>query len=199
MSAVPDFLVRYDDEYNIRFRQENQAMPSATAQAIHLVRAQAALLTTTATGGARIDDVEGRYQENERLLRRELMRLGVENPFPWRSLWDWHGFYSGNFQRYAERLSTLLRSQTQRWKLERLDGVGDLTDWGRPSPSWASLDARVDELKHELAQANDTRRVAGCWTPLAPDIVAAADLAFTNTAMPSTREEPKGDDAKAKD
>ncbi|WP_257202356.1 abortive infection family protein [Corynebacterium cystitidis] len=72
-------------------------------KAIDLVHEQANILITTGTGGGRFDDYDAVYQKNDRQLRSVLRGVDLEPPFPWRTLWEWHGYYSGNLSTYADR------------------------------------------------------------------------------------------------
>lgn len=167
--------------------------------AIHLVRTQAALLSTTATGGPKIDTVESQYETSRAQLRRVLSRLDVADPFPWSTLWEWHGFYSGNFQHWAERrlyISSLVNPVLE--QLERLKGQGTVTDWGQPSESWESLDRRLDELKRELTEARTLDGWQDVGRRAREIIIAAVNFVFEDSMVVDGEPAPKGNGAKAK-
>ena len=56
---------------------------------------QAALLTAVATGGARIQDVQWKYEDCRRRLVDALQRRGLEYPFPWQDLWQSYDSWTG--------------------------------------------------------------------------------------------------------
>ncbi len=86
---------------------------------------QAALLTTVATGGPRIEDVKREYQDRGRRLVWALERRGLEYPFPWQDL-D---------------------------ALERQRSGLTVSDPGGGPLTWTDLDARLAGLSAELVGA----------------------------------------------
>lgn len=88
-----------------------------------LLRNQAELLINAGTGkiSIRDTDFDAAYQENDRILEKSLKGLGLSTPFPWRTLWEWHGFYKNRLIDYASRrehVGSLLRKT-----LDELDEV----------------------------------------------------------------------------
>ncbi|WP_426706264.1 abortive infection family protein [Corynebacterium auriscanis] len=78
-------------------------MLSDKEKIIELLESQANILITTGTGGGLFNDFEEQYKADDRALRKSLQTHSIEMPFPWRSLWEWHGFYSQNLGTYADR------------------------------------------------------------------------------------------------
>ena len=83
-------------------------------QVAELLKAQADMLIQSGTGGLSIRDSDSDqiYQANDRRLLRISKEIGLPEPFPWRTLWEWHKFYSENTSGYTARRSlvgTLLR------------------------------------------------------------------------------------------
>ena len=74
---------------------EGQEEPdeSSVAGLLRLVRSQRDLLVAVATGGPAFDSVAEEYEVRRRRIRAGLARLGLEDPFPWRTLWEWHRHY----------------------------------------------------------------------------------------------------------
>lgn len=66
------------------------------------------ILISIATGGPRIEDKEAEYGDLYKQIDAKLRYLrssgvAVRNPNSFRSLWDWHGYYSLNLPRYQNR------------------------------------------------------------------------------------------------
>ncbi len=80
----------------------------STESIIDLIESQANILTTTGTGGGLFEDFEATYKKQDRELRAVLEPLGMQPPFPWRSLWEWHGYYKQKLPTYAERRTHIL-------------------------------------------------------------------------------------------
>ena len=179
----------------------NSWVSNLVDRAIHLIRSQAALLVTTATGGPRIDTVEADYQDNRQQLARVLPRLNLEDPFPWKTLWEWHGFYSGNFAQYSERRQYVgSLAQPVLDQLEQLKTSGSVTDWGKEEAqeTWESIDKRLADAKRELDDANDLDGWQDVGRRCREIIIAAANLVFDESMIPEGQDPPKGSDAKRK-
>src|SRR5579859_1519443 len=66
---------------------------------------QAALLTSVATGGPCIENVDPEYQHRRQRLVLALEHRNLQYPFPWSSLWQWHGHWGRdpNLKTYSSR------------------------------------------------------------------------------------------------
>lgn len=119
---------------------------------------QANLIVETGTGGRPFRDVEPEYQETDLVLTANLRRYGLEPPFPWRSLWEWYGFYSSNLVTYRERREHV--RQLTEAALERLHDVESTGVIHDPSPdddspTWEAINARIVGLINEYSAAQD--------------------------------------------
>lgn len=86
-----------------------------------LLKTQADLLLKVATHELSIRDTnaDNVYQENDRRLLRLARHLGIPEPFPWRTLWQWNGYYSQTLPDYKAR--RLLVGSLLRESLDRID------------------------------------------------------------------------------
>lgn len=125
---------------------------------IELVDRQANVIVATGTGKGSFDDHDDDYQERDRTIIRAFKRLGIAPPFPWRSLWEWHGYYSQELPTYASRRTHV--AALKREALERLDertsgvSVHDPAT-GAADPTWEGIDLRVRGLIDEYSGARD--------------------------------------------
>lgn len=122
-----------------------------------VIQRQASLIVSTGTGGARIQDVDNKYQVDDRLLISAFRRLGSDPPFPWRSLWEWHGFYSQELPTYASRrqhVASLTRAAFDVLDKSVQGGVHDPAS-GESIPTWEGIDARIEALIAEYSGATD--------------------------------------------
>jgi hypothetical protein len=63
---------------------------------------QRAIMTSVATGGARIQDADDYYVARQARIRGQLpATVAYDNPYG--SLWDWYGFWKDNLPTYADR------------------------------------------------------------------------------------------------
>lgn len=79
----------------------------ANADLIREIEAQRNLMVSVATGGPRINSVNGEYLERQERIRAELTRLGLEDPNPYSDLWAWYGRWSNDLPGYQSRRAYL--------------------------------------------------------------------------------------------
>lgn len=166
--------------------------------AIQLIERQAALLITVATGGPRIERVENAYRERDALLRRALRTWGAKTPFPWRSLWDWHGFWTGKFGHYYERRSyirSLADKAIEELEAKRIQSVVETGDTGK---ELESVSARIEQIKNRLATAQTLDDFQDLGRRAREVLIAAVDEVFHPDMLPFDEEPPKKADAKAR-
>ena len=134
------------------------APTASIPQLVELVERQANVIVATGTGQGRFDDFDADYQRNDRVLAAQFKRLGLTPPFPWRSLWEWHGYYSQELPTYASR-----RTHVATLKREALDQLEEQANGvtvhdpavGVSSPTWDAINLRVRGLINEYTGARD--------------------------------------------
>ena len=107
------------------------------------------LLIAVATGGPRIDSVNGRYQQLFAEVSGDLARRRLNNPITFGSLWDWYGRWSsGDLPSYQSRrtfIAELVNPLINQIRTGRAD---------EPLPTgWPRVDRTVGELRDRLAAA----------------------------------------------
>ena len=60
-------------------------------------------MAAVATGGPRIDSVNDEYRDRRFDIKRDLSKLGLEDPNLYDDLWDWYGKWSSDLQTYRSR------------------------------------------------------------------------------------------------
>jgi hypothetical protein len=111
-------------------------------------------MIAVATGDAEIDAVSSQFTQAYFQVDSELMRLGIENPIPYASLWLWETRWtSGDFptyssrRDYASKIFDSLREAVQRGYVERPTQSYEPTGWAR-------VDRIVGRLRDKLAMAS---------------------------------------------
>lgn len=177
------------------------ANPSpSVAQLLELVERQANVIVATGTGQRRFDDFDADYQQTDRVLVAQFNRLGLTPPFPWRTLWEWHGYYSQELPTYASRrvhVTTLKREALERLE-EQANGltVHDPAT-GDPSPSWDGINARVRGLVSEYTGARDKDTWQDVGRRSREILIDLGKLIADPTLVPEGKEPPRGADARA--
>lgn len=162
---------------------------------IDLVKEQAALLIAVATGGPRIDDVDDGYQERRRELRFSLDAIGLADPFPWRSLWEWYRAWAGGYAdrraQINELVGPLLDDLEARAAAAQVpDDTGSVGD-----PTWKSVDARLAEMIGELERGTSTDDWADIGRRCREIVIEAANVAFMDVMVPAGQPIPGRSDA----
>lgn len=167
---------------------------------VALLERQRTILIEVATGTA-IQTHNDEYVENRRQIVAGLARLQqIDDPFPWRDLWAWYGFYKDDCPTYQsrrdlihERADPVLNSLEQRL-------AGGVTDWGGSvddaSGGWSDLEIRVDGLKGELDSAVTHDDLQDVGRRSREIIIDLANLLFDDWMVPEGSEVPGRSDAK---
>jgi hypothetical protein len=66
-----------------------------TDELLQLLDRLKATMIAVATGGPRIGEVEGAFSSDYDKVATELAKRRIQNPLPYRDLWDWYGRWSG--------------------------------------------------------------------------------------------------------
>ena len=108
-------------------------------------------MIAVATGGPRIADVNGRYQQVFAAVETELAQRSIDNPIRFRDLWDWYGRWStGDLPSYQSRrtfVSELVSPLIGRIRAGHAEEA-------QPT-GWARVDRTVDELRERLAASRN--------------------------------------------
>lgn len=180
---------------------EDEAAPSAGSaaeRALELLDRQANLLTSVATGGPKIDDVNPRYLQQGAQLRRDLSTLGLSDPFHFADLWEWYGYWSQHLPKYASRRDHIsgLAREVRGALQARIDGV-QVHDPGAPEGlSWPNLETRVAGIADELRGAESKDDLQDVGRRCREVLIDTAKLLADPLLVPEGEEAPRAADAK---
>ncbi|MEP6468156.1 MAG: hypothetical protein ABJC24_00135 [Chloroflexota bacterium] len=159
------------------------------------------MLVDVATGGPRIDDVNEDYKARRRRMVPELVRRGLEYPFPWADLWDWYEAYSeepGGYRARRSRIRKLAAPLVERLHdLASDPGIDDLGALGEQSSDWTQIEGRLASMRQELAQAVSLDDLQDVGRRCREVVIDAARRVFDSTMVPEGTETPGSSDAKA--
>lgn len=109
------------------------------------------LMINVATGGPRINDVNGNYQRVFAGVAADLARRRIDNPITFGSLWDWYARWSsGDLPTYQSRrnfISELINPLLNRIRTGHADE--------QQPTGWQRVDRCVGELRDRLAAARN--------------------------------------------
>jgi hypothetical protein len=164
---------------------------------VSLLEQQRALLIDAATGTS-IQNIDDEYVGRRKVLAPALMRIGVEDPFPWRDLWQWYGFYKDAYPTYQSRRELVYeRSDPVLHELERRQSRG-LEDWATPASSWSDLEHRLDELKPRYDTASSLDDLQDVGRRSREIMIDVANLVFHEWMVSPGEAVPSRNDAKAR-
>lgn len=164
-----------------------------------IIQRQSNLIVTTGTGGPRIQEVDDLYQRDDRALVEAFRQLGLASPFPWRTLWEWHGYYSQELPTYASRRQHV--GALTRAALDALDAAvnGAVHDpaAGESVPTWEGIDGRIASLIAEYSGAADKDTWQDVGRRCREILIDLGKLIADPGLVPSGTEAPKLADARA--
>jgi hypothetical protein len=169
-------------------------------QLVELVERQANVIVATGTGHGRFDDFDADYQRNDRQLVAQFRRLRLDPPFPWRSLWEWHGYYSQELPTYASRRVHVaaLKHKALEQLEEQANGV-TVHDpaAGDPTPTWDGINARIRGLINEYTSARDKDTWQDVGRRSREILIDLGKLIASPAIVPEDQVPPRGADARA--
>jgi len=165
-----------------------------------LVERQANVIVATGTGRGAFDDHDRDYQKTDRVIVDGFKRLGLTPPFPWRSLWEWHGYYAQELPTYASRrkhvagLKHRAFDEFDTWtdRLSVHDPVG-----GDSDPTWERINARIARLIDEYSVARDKDTWQDVGRRSREILIDLGKLIADPMLIPDGQEPPKAADARA--
>ena len=137
-------------------------------------------MISVATGGPRIENEDGKYQETYNLVDAELRFRGIANPLQYRSLWDWYGRWSsGDLGSYQSR-RTFIRKVFAPLIATIRDGPASPF-----SPTgWERVDRTVGELRHRLASAANPEQYQAVGLLCREALISVAETAYVAERHP---------------
>jgi hypothetical protein len=123
-----------------------------TAELIQELDRLKALMIAVATGGPRIEEVQTEFARRFDDVTSELVSRGIENPLPYRDLWQWYGHWSGTegFGTYRSRREYVAGLFEPLIKIVQ---VGPAVEF--EATGWQRVDRTASELRKRLPLAEN--------------------------------------------
>jgi len=204
--TFPDSFDEEDDSDELTpagldaIRRNESSIPDLEAAEL-LVDSVSALMVSVATGGPRIQAVDGDYQRQYRALSAVLKRLGIKNPNKHRRLWEWYGKWSdGSMPAWADRRAYIAGLYAPvRDSLDSLAaGHHDLATPTEEGPTgWPDVDAKVGKLRRRVREGEDVDDFKAAGLQCVSLMEALGRAVFdASRHLPAGEEEPHANDAK---
>jgi hypothetical protein len=165
----------------------------------HLIHAQRDLLITVALGEVPPGDADGEYRSRQEDLADGLVEAGLPSPFPWRSLWGWHTFYSQRLATPIDQrayVDLLADSVLSKLGAAHSEQEGDVLGW--TAKSWNTISDRLKEVRRDLADAKTLDDYQDVGRRCREIVIAVANLLFDDRMVPDSQTAPHGSNAKAR-
>lgn len=155
------------------------------AELIAEIEAQRALMIAVATGGPRIQEVNGQYVQRRAEIADELQRRGFEDPNPHGDLWAWYGRWSGgdmpswaNRRVYVSGLYQALIDQV------RAGGATAPRVFQEPT-GWERVDRGVYEIRRRLEQAQNEEQFQAVGLLCRETLISLAQVVYDAQRHPT--------------
>ena len=181
--SIEAVIISPNIPYDPKWRDKiTEAPPSELIQEIE---AQRNLMVSVATGGARIQLVNGEYKERRIRIQTGLMALNIKDPNPYKDLWEWYGKWSGGdlptYQSRRQYLSDLYSPMIDRLNSK---STSDRTVGFSQPTGWARVDRNIEEARKRLAEAQDEIGYQQVGLICRETLISLAQTVFDETKHP---------------
>ncbi|WP_417549059.1 hypothetical protein [Methylophaga sp.] len=154
---------------------------------VTLLEAQKSVMVSVSTGGARVEDVNTEYQSNQPEISEALRERGLDNPNPFKDLWEWYGKWSdGSLPTYQSRrafVSNMFSTIIETIKGMKTASINPLFE--EPT-GWNRVDRSMGEIKLRLAQASSEEQFQGIGLLARETLISLAQAVYVSELHPST-------------
>ena len=163
-----------------------------------LFEEQRELLVRTAVDQRITDADSDRYLTLRKAINGTATLMSFPLPFPWPNLRDWLA-YVVKWPEPDDRARELARivRPFEKALATALTQRG-IVDWGTNVPGWGAIEIRLAGLKAEIGSARHLDDWQDVGRRARELVIAAVNLVFDVSMVPSGQEVPKGSDAKTK-
>ncbi len=157
-----------------------------TDELLQLLDRLKATMIAVATGGPRIGEVEGAFASDYDKVATELAKRRIQNPLPYRDLWDWYGRWSsGDMPSWQSRrqfvnglFDELIRTVHKQQKNPLQERAVALTGWSR-------VDRNVTEVRMRLEEATTEEQFQAVCMLCRETLISLAQEVFDPTKHPT--------------
>jgi len=163
---------------------------------LEVVDAMRSLLIAVALGDPTPQAAEDEYRTRWTAISRALERLGLANPFPWRSVWDWLAYYSRHLATPTEKrnyVADLVEPLVAELEARASPRMGDKWRAG-----WGFVQARLSQLESRMRSAVSVDDFQDIGRRAREIVVSATNLVFRDSMVSPGVSIPKGADARSR-
>lgn len=147
----------------------------AVLQAIENIKVK---MISVSTGGPRIQEVNSQYISEFKALDEYFSVLGIENPNPYKDLWEWYGRWSlPDLSTYASRRSFIPNLYQSTVDLIEKSQEESVIEVYEPT-GWDRVDRAIYEMKKRLAVADTEEKFQAIGMLGRETLITAAQQVF---------------------
>lgn len=168
-----------------RERLDRHTEGMTDAELINAIEAQRALMVAVATGGPRIQEVNGQYIQRRAEIADELQRRGLEDPNPHGDLWAWYGRWSGgDMPSWAARRAYV--SGLYQALIDQIRAAGAAAPRVFQEPTgWERVDRGVYEIRRRLEQAENEEQFQAVGLLCRETLISLAQVVYEPQRHPT--------------
>jgi hypothetical protein len=149
------------------------------------IEAQRSLMIAVATGGPRIQTVNGECQERRKRIRQLLDGFGFEDPNPHADLWHWYGKWSsGDLPSYQSRRQYV--SDLYQRLVDQLTGRSKRDAINLEPTGWAKVDRGIDSIGEQLEKAGPEEEFQAVGLLCREVLISLAQAVYDPSEHPTT-------------
>jgi hypothetical protein len=140
-----------------------------------------ATMIAVATGGPRIPQVNGQFQQQCREVTEELASRGIEHKLPFGDLWEWYGRWSeDDLPTYASR-----RAYVAQLFEPITSSVRQIHHTQTEPTGWALVDRQMQEARNRLLQAKSEEQFQAVGLMCREALISLAQEVFDPSKHPT--------------
>jgi hypothetical protein len=186
---------------NVTYRLDQASLQeheNPHAQLLQEIERERDLMIAVATGGPRINSVRRRYTRRHERIDAMLRRLDIQNPNPYRDLWDWYGKWSsGDLPSYQSRRDYVrgLFAPLERFLREGHPARGAEVFAG--PTGWPRVDRALGEIRKRLEEASSEEQFQAVGLLCRETLISLAQTVYVPQRHPiADGTSPSATDAK---
>ena len=144
-----------------------------------------ATMISVATGGQTIQDINEEYNKRYLKVDKALKQLSIDNPNPFKDLWQWHGRWSsGEMKQYKDRRIFISKMYDGLLELLEETEQSDLLVVSVSMSGWERIDRNVKEIKVRLSQASNEEQFQSVGHLCREAIISLAQAVYDEKKYP---------------
>ena len=177
--AITEIIYRLDPESLL----EGPDNPDDLLQKLDRLRN---IMVDVSTGGPRIDELKNEYREIHLRLTRGLEQWGIQNPIPYRELWDWYGKWSrGDLPTYQSRRE-YIRGLFEPLEVRLCDEILSRSGKTLQEPTgWPRVDRTLGEIRNRLESASTEEQFQAVGLLCREALISLAQTVFDPDKHPT--------------